>query len=210
MKAYAEYFQLAKNKNFRRKTLLHFGDSIELIGSAVLINPGSAKPIGNPDTDLIKSFYLSNHNLNDIDCLSWKLFKPDPTMIQLSKIFNGSYIGEERELNGINQLFNCFYYIEQNLDKALMEYNPDSNFLFNEEKFFINRPVYFGWGNKGKSDPLRRIAFGIFNNYDHNITPIYDSNFDNNCFYHPGYVNRSSKKSQITKELLKGFEKLVN
>lgn len=41
MKVYAEYFE-EDGLLYRRNTLLQFGDSWDLIGSAVLANPGCA------------------------------------------------------------------------------------------------------------------------------------------------------------------------
>ena len=40
MKVYARYFS-EDGLNFRRDTILRFGDSWDVIGAAVLINPGS-------------------------------------------------------------------------------------------------------------------------------------------------------------------------
>lgn len=105
----AEYLRLANGDPCRRKTLLQFGKNNKLIGSAVLINPGSSTPIGPSDHGLIKSFYNENHKGENINYNTWKRFKPDSTMRHLAKLFNGWYLGKERPLNGVIQLFNCFY-----------------------------------------------------------------------------------------------------
>lgn len=210
MRVYAEYFINNNGKEYRKKTLLHFGNSTNLIGSAVLINPGSAKPIGDPDSEFIKSFYDENHHIKNIDTNIWKAFSPDSTMGQLEKIFNGWYLGESSELNGVIQLFNCFYFKNQNLGEAIINYNAESEFNFNESQFFIDKPVYFGWGGAGKYDNLKPIAIEIFTKYDQNKTPIYDSKFENNCFYHPGYVNRSYSRSDRTQKLMRDFFSLIN
>jgi len=205
MRVYAEYFKESDGKEYRKKTLLHFGNSTELIGSAVLINPGSAKPIGEPDSEFIKSFYGVNHPTSKIDIDNWKTFSKDPTMDQLEKIFNGWYISEKKELNGVIQLFNCFYFRNKNLDEAIKNFNVESIYNFNESQFFLDKPVYFGWGGTGKYGNLKSIATEIFSKYNLLNSPIYDSKFLNNCFYHPGYVNRSYKLNTKTKELMKGF-----
>ena len=57
MRVFAEFFIGDDGKEYRRKTLLHFGTSVELIGSAVLMNPGGAKVIGDPDNEFLKRFY---------------------------------------------------------------------------------------------------------------------------------------------------------
>ncbi len=205
MKVYAEYFKEENGKEYRKKTLLHFGDSTKLIGSAVLMNPGSAKPNGNPNTDIIHNFYAQNHKINNINPEHWKAFAADSTMRQLEKIFSGSYLGKPIELNGIIQLFNCFYYRDPNLDTALENHEKDSKYNFSENEFFLNKPVYFGWGNVGKNGKLKDIALEIFKKYNLKHTPIYNSNFEDNYFYHPGYINRSFSKNKNTVKLLKDF-----
>jgi len=211
MKVYAEYFIEANGKEFRRKTLLCFGNSAKLIGSAVLMNPGSANPEkDDPDINLISSFYNQNHSLANINPKNWKKFRCDSTMQQLEKIFNGGYIAnnEPKNLNGIIQLFNCFYYKNPNLDTALENLDEDSEYNFNEKELFLNKPVYFGWGSVGKEGKLKNIANRIFSEYELKNTPIYDPEFSNNCFYHPGYINRSYKTNKGTVKLLRDFHKL--
>ncbi|MFC4218984.1 hypothetical protein [Flagellimonas marina] len=208
MKVYAEYFTIADCNAYRRKTLLQFGESIDLIGSAVLINPGSAEPIGNADHDLIQAFYSKNHNM-EIDYSSiWKKFNPDPTMAQLTKLFNGWYAGKPKSLNGVLQLFNCFYLKEQDLDKALLSFKSGMDFTFSEGQLFGEKPVYFGWGNTGKYGKIKDIPLNIFKSYDIRNTPIYHSSFEENCFYHPGYLNRSYKRNPNSIEIIQKFSSL--
>lgn len=210
MKVYGEYYEKSNGEYYRRKTLLQFGDKINLIGSAVLINPGSSNPIGNAQDNLIKSFYLKNHNVQSININVWKRFAADPTMLQLAKLFNGWYLGDEKPLNGVIQLFNCFYIKEQDLDKAIAKYKMNDEMVFNESHLFNDKPVYFGWGNTGKFGEIKNIATDIFKNYDINKTPIYDKVFENNCFYHPGYLNRSYKKNAKSIEIIENLSKVLN
>ncbi|MHA7830194.1 MAG: hypothetical protein ACX93O_03780 [Flagellimonas sp.] len=205
MKVYAEYFNIENGNDYRRKTLLQFGDNTDLIGSAVLINPGSAEPIGSADLNFIQAFYQKNHNLELEDLSLWKSFNPDPTMGQLAKLFNGWYAGKERTLSGVIQLFNCFYLKEQDLDLAMALYHKKDVGVFNESSFFKDRPVYFGWGNTGKYGKIKDIALNIFNSYNIQNTPIYHSAFEENCFYHPGYLNRSYKKTPRASKSSKNF-----
>lgn len=206
----AEYFKFSEKVSYRRKTLLHLGNSPELIGSAVLINPGSASPTGVADLGPIQSFYSQNHNDEHIDFKVWKSFKADSTMIQLIKIFNGWYTGRQRRLNGIIQLFNCFYLKQQHLDKAIEGFIDCSNWIFTEHHLFKDKPVYFGWGNTGKNNKeIREVAWNIFDSYDKSKTPIYKNCFDENCFYHPGYLNRSYNRNPKSIEMLASFSKLV-
>lgn len=48
MKVYARYFT-ENGLNFRLDTVLQFGNNWDIVGAAVLINPGSAKPIAEID-----------------------------------------------------------------------------------------------------------------------------------------------------------------
>ena len=210
MKAFAEYFEVNAEISYRRKTLLQFGEGVDLIGSAVLINPGSATPMQERvNTKVIEAFFRKNHETQPVDISSWREFKVDPTMRQLSKIFTGEYLQKGKELNGIIQLFNCFYYKNPNLEKALKHFDIDSDFNFNESAYFLDKPVYFGWGSKGKKGELKSIAQKIFDDYGFRNTPIYDTAFEKNSFYHPGYVNRSYKRNEKTIKILKEFSKLV-
>lgn len=208
MKVYAEYYKLANGDCYRRKTLLQFGDSINLIGSAVLINPGSAEAIGEANLDMIKMFYKRNHNVELDDMTSWKLFNDDSTMLQLEKIFNGWYLGKNLELNGVIQLFNCSYYKNPDLNAAREKFDLESDYNFNEENLLLDKPVYFGWGGEGRST-LKPIALKIFEDYKLNSSSIYHSEFINNKFYHPGYINRSYKRNENTKKILSDFYDLV-
>ena len=143
MKVYADYFKESNCKEYRKKTLLHFGEGTNLLGSAVLMNPGSAKPIGEPDSKFLKSFYGENHQITELDLKNWKTFSPDSTMGQLEKIFNGWYLGKQRELNGVIQLFNCFYFRNQNFREAskIIMKNP---ITFQRISILLEK-LLFGW-----------------------------------------------------------------
>ncbi len=209
MKIYAEFKTLPNGQEFRKKTLIQIGGSTKLIGSAILINPGSAEPIRdiNQDADTVKKFYLDNHNIDisDVDLARWKLFKADHTMLRLIKIFNGSYISRETKLEGIIQLFNCSYYKEQSLNKARDKLLTRQDCIFDEHELLSNAPVYFGWGDEGKYGVVNNIAEEIFKNYDLSLTPIYSEEFLENTFYHPTYINRSYNSNAKTQNLLNNF-----
>jgi hypothetical protein len=211
MRVFAEFFIGDDGKEYRRKTLLHFGTSVELIGSAVLMNPGSAKVIGDADNEFLNRFYSDNHNIADIDTSNWRAYNADSTMNQVKKIFNGWYLQNDNaiELDGVIQLFNCFYYKNQNYNEALNNYDNDTIYKFNEYQYLKDRPVYLGWGGAGKLE-LRPIATEIFSKIDKTITPIYNLDFNKNSFYHPGFINRSYKKYSGTKSLLSDFISLID
>jgi len=209
MTVYAEYFE---KDNIRRKTLLQFGNSTEFIGSAVLTNPGSASPIKNDfDKNIITKFYKKVHKI-DMETKDWYLFDDDPTMRWLEKIFNGWYINENNktiELNGIIQLFNCFYYMDPNRKNAIMQFINKPEFVFNESQYFLDKPVYFGWGKLNKNIEIEKIARNIFTINNRKYTLIYNDGFENNSFYHPKYINCSYKTKENVKNILKSFHQLI-
>jgi hypothetical protein len=219
MRVYAEYFN-EDNVEYRRKTLLQFGDCIDLIGSAVLMNPGSANPLEKiEDISTIERFYKNIHNTEIESKDVWFNFSVDPTMGFLEKIFNGWYINKENEineLNGIIQLFNCFYYRDPRPKNAIKHYKKNDKYEFKESNLFLDKPVYFGWGKEGKKGgTYHSIAKRIFSEYMETKTintSIYDSNFDNNCFSHPKTINiilgdKEEKVKNFINTFVKGVHK---
>jgi hypothetical protein len=215
MRVYAEYF-IKNNKRYRRKTLLQFGDCIDLIGSAVLMNPGSANPDPDKrieDISTIERFYKEMHNIEIKPKDIWFNFTTDSTMGFLANIFNGWYINNEKELKGIIQLFNCFYYMSPDPREAEEEFKQNPKYIFNESNLFVNRPVYFGWGNSGKTGGIyHSIAKNIFKKYKDmhpNLSKLYESDFESNNFYHPYYLNTlwDKEKLKIKDDKVKNFIK---
>lgn len=203
--------------NYRKDTLLHFGDSHELIGSIILINPGSASIAQSRilDLEFISKFYKDNHNLpipGNIE--EWKEYNPDPTMGQVEKIFCGWYInvnhnGEysnKRELNGVIQLFNLFDIRNPNLGAALAQQTLSNSLqgLFCEHAQLATKPVYLGWGHPGLNG-FPSQTLNIFNNINLSVNTYLKPLLKDNRCYHPGYINRSYKHHQPTIELLNDF-----
>ena len=203
MKVYARYFE-ENGLGFRRDTILQFGDSWDLIGSIILINPGSASPQNIPIQPEILDKLLSFSQIDDPD--SWKEFSPDPTMWQIAKLFNGQLIGENRPLNGVIQLFNLFNLRNANLSEAVKLFKEisNSNIVSIEDDITKvgDKPVYFGWGNTGKYN-LKDIAEKVFETQPQQ--PYLNDNFNDNSFYHPRYLQMGSKKNGNVIKLLHHF-----
>jgi len=203
--------------NYRKDTLLRFGESCKLIGSIILLNPGSASVVQSRKADLefISKFYEENHNL-DVpgNIKEWSEYNPDPTMRQVEKIFSGWYInlnhnGEysnKRELNGVIQLFNLFDIRNPNLGAALAQQRlPDSlQGLFCEHAQLATKPVYLGWGHPGLNG-FPSQTLNIFNDINLSVNTYLKPILKDNRCYHPGYINRSYKRHQPTIELLNEF-----
>ena len=202
MKVYAEYF----NKNgifFRRNTLLQFGDSWELIGNAVLANPGSAEPIENLSENVaekVSEFYATYRNNEAFISNNWFELSPDSTMRFVEKIFNGWYVFKNIDLNGVIQLFNTFNIKNQNLSEAISQIDRGSELLFsyNAHKHFNDKPTYFGFSNEVLgNETLRNVAMHIFNESSEVVKRLYRKNFSENSFYHPMYVNTAYRKKNF-------------
>lgn len=204
MKVFARYFS-ENDLNFRCNTVLQFGDSWDVIGAAVLINPGSAKPVGDVDACTLEKLASITGETTE-----WHSFTVDSTMRQLEKIFNGGYVGDATPLNGVILLFNLFNLRDKNLAEALeLHKTCKSPYLFTTETDIdslksIDR-IYLGWGGAGRYN-LRCQAEQIFNAVKDKCNYYLDTNFNKNAFYHPGYVNRSYKRNNITKQILNSFK----
>lgn len=204
MKVYAEYFK-EDGVLYRRNTLLQFGDCWDLIGSAVLANPGSAEPTSSVSDDILPSiskFYERFRCGEEIQPDNWYEFSPDSTMRFVEKIFNGWYLNKNIALNGVIQLFNTFNIKNQNLQEAVSDIGVDSELLFSQNvyKYFNDKPTYFGFSKEAlKNEMLCRVAMNIFNNSSVAVLDIYHRDFSKNDFYHPIYVNRAYARPDFQK-----------
>lgn len=218
MRVFAEYFK-ENGLTFRTNTILQFGDSWELIGNIVLANPGSAEPIESLCDDSrkkLKNFYKNYKVGNDFKTENWHEFSPDQTMHRIKKIFNGEYIGNNKNLNGVIQLFNTFNIKNQYLEDAIKQIDIKSDLLFSLgiEKYFHNKPTYYGFSNDIlNNEILRPIAKSIFDNSSDEIRKLYKDNFDENKFYHPTYINRAINQDHFKwykESILTEISKLIN
>lgn len=108
MKVYAQLISDNNSFKYRLNTLLHFGNSWDLIGNIVLANPGSAEPkneISNEDWQSVKEFLQRYPRPSDKSILMqkyWNEFEPDATMRQIETLFSGGYTHTNiKPLNGV-------------------------------------------------------------------------------------------------------------
>lgn len=215
MKVFAEFIE-ENGVTYRKTTLLQFGESWELIGSAVLKNPGSSKPLNS----------VSNESFRHIENLypeikleksNWFDFSVDSTMRFLEKIFNGSYIEDEskRELNGVIQLFNLFYINDPDIKSANEKSlnNSSEHLIINADstiKMFNEKPVFLGWRFEYVQNNERRIqAERIFDFVSKSKYMYLKPSIIDNNFYHPMYINRTSKTNKDLKDTLNKFNELL-
>lgn len=193
---------------FRKNTILQFGYSWDVIGAAILINPGSAAPTEEV-IDCETKLKLQKVSNSFDDNGEWKIFKEDSTMRFLEKIFSGWYIGQHKRLEGVILLYNLFNIRCQDLAKAL-ELRFDSRLKdYNDmvtkpdELTTLDVPIYIGWGNTGKYI-LDAEAEILFNYIRDRVCHYTGDDFKQGLFYHPLYVNTSYQTDAI-KNLLCRF-----
>ena len=218
MKVYAQYFEL-EGISYRLNTILQFGDSWELLGNVVLANPGSSEPLRSIDENIANQLEIFYNSFDDriFENKNWYEFSDDATMQRIEKIFNGWYVDSEGilSLNGVIQLFNTFNVKNQNLSESIQKLPPENDILFSFgiEKYFNEKPTYFGFSNDVLyDDRLRPIAENIFNNSSDAVKKIYNSEFEKNSFYHPTFINRSYKRDFFQKyinQILKPFKEQI-
>lgn len=205
MKVYAKYFS-EYNVEYRKNTLLKFGvkDNWELIGSLFLINPGSAKPISDQQLEGDVMNRIIEFLPNEQGSNNWYEFRADPTMRFVESLFSGKYINKSKELNGVIQLFNLFNLRDANLENAILEMSKNNQnlqmFSYQDDlKLIKEKPVYLGWGAKGKTDKvLNKLAREIFDLVKSGSGNQYlKERFEDNTFYHPRYIQMSYKKPHL-------------
>lgn len=213
MNVYARYVR-DSGVEYRFDTLLQFGDSWGLIGNVVLANPGSSNPLKNCNEEefsKIRDFFSQYRRGVNVLNSDWFVFSPDSTMRQIEKIFNGFYTnGKTSKLNGVIQLFNCFNIKNQNLGKAIeqIKESQKKDMITSAEivDYFGERAVYFGFSQSILNhQELRQTALSIFEKTPKELKKIFDNNFDNNKFYHPGYINRAYLRNGYVKQKMCDF-----
>lgn len=183
MKVFARYYT-EEDKTYRLSTILQFGDSWDLIGSVVLLNPGSAEPKSRLDDDTLEK--LSQHIGEQAVSKEWFEFSSDQTMKNIEKVFSGEKFGNKKELNGTIQLFNLFNTRNpHSVDAKLKNKDDESVYvssILTEMKNFRNKPVYLGWGRLQDKD-LKDIAKKVFSEVVKTNSYL-NKKFELNCFRH--------------------------
>ena len=216
IKVYAQFVE-DEGLQFRTKTLLQFGNSWDLIGSIVMNNPGSALPTGNVDNDTLRN--ISTFYNDHIESEEWFEFKADSTMHRIKPIFSGKYVGKEKTLNGIIQVFNLFNIREKDIEKAKrLACECKSQYLYPNAmetiKLFSSKPVYLGfnWEYVKKDNDIssykvnvNRFANEIFDAVKNSDHMYMEEEIVDNFLYHPLSTQITSEKYQST---LKKFNSL--
>ncbi len=194
--------------HFRKNTILQFGNSWDIIGAAILINPGSALPTNESiDCETISRLQKISDIYDKKD--EWRVFNSDSTMRFLEKIFSGWYLGKSKRLNGVILLYNLFNIKCADLKEALKlrkaaQFEDLKDMTTTPADITsLNVPIYIGWGNTGKcvlSDDANKIFEAIVDR----VCYYTGENLCKAACYHPLYVNTSYRK-EATKHLLCRF-----
>ncbi len=207
MKVYTHYYKIGNNEGLRWRTLLRFGTSWDIIGSVVMKNPGSST-LSNPMAISDGSILSRLSEFDDVDS-EWYEFTEDDTMRKLAVLFASYYqMDNTRQLNGVIQIFNLFYIMdanaqraEQKIQKAGMpaSFHTQKDLLDYDIAHLVN-PVYLGFGDLAFSDVFvdnarRYFATLMQGQYS---TEYLNERFEDNSFYHPQYLcgyGRNNPKS---------------
>lgn len=214
MRVFAHYSkfesQAGKLYEYRWRTLLQFGTSWEVIGSIVMVNPGTSSPL-TPDQPIKDDELLRHLHLFDSDD-NWYEYTDDPTLRfvrTLFRMYQETQYGNS-ELNGVIQVFNLLNIRESNLKEALEKnqevVHPFSKTVDKDITQLI-APVYLGWGKSMKNIPyLREDEEKFFNVVYNEMDGKYlHADFNKNNFYHPQYMMGRGRNRHCSKYLLQAF-----
>lgn len=213
MKVFAHYIGNDNDWNlsrdglqYRWRTILQFGHSWDIIGSVVMKNPGSARPLQTfiTEAELNALAYFDDSNA------PWYLFTPDNTMQNIEKLFVAR--NEGKPLDGVIQIFNLFNIRNADLDKAIkssMLAKESVLSTINEDIKAMqqyNSPIYLGWGALGSDQRFKDKARKIFQfaRYEKNQNYLFPE-FEDNRFYHPQYLMGRGKNRPVSIGILKAF-----
>lgn len=218
MKVFAHYLGNDKNWNlskdgfqYRWRTILQFGNSWDVIGSVVMKNPGSAKPLQRnlSETELKALAQFDNSDI------PWYQFTSDNTMYNIERLFIARYNG--KPLDGVIQIFNLFNIRNADLDVAIKSSTIATESILSTLEDDIDAmrqhmcPIYIGWGALGADQRFIDKASKIFQFVRCEMKQNYlFPNFDDNRFYHPQYLVGRGKNRLTSKTILKAFCKNSN
>ena len=211
MKVYAHYASPKTHpeiKNeYRWRTLLQFGTSWEVIGSIVMVNPGSSRPVSK-DIDEETLCHLRSFSS---EC-DWFVFSVDNTMQHIENLFRAYYETQSgnSNLNGVIQIFNLMNIREPNMGRALEKIQEEtSSFSKTVDKDITKliAPVYLGWGKSMNGHPcFREDQEKLFQVVYNDMNGKYlHANFNENLFYHPRYMMGRGKNRSMSKKLFHAF-----
>lgn len=197
----------------RWRTLLQYGESWEIIGSVVMMNPGSSRPLHKvTDQAIIDKLVTFDETSHE----EWYEFTEDNAMRNVGELFALREQKKSRhELKGIIQIFNLFYIRDANLARAKetvwniaypswfsTDYDIRCMTEYNGKP--IKAPIYLGFGalakEPGYSDKAR-LFWEAAQKRTHYLNPL----FEKNKFYYPTYIMVRGKNRLCAQRALAQF-----
>ena len=193
MKVYTHYTKITEKEGFRWRTLLQFGHSWNIIGTAVMKNPGSAAvscPVTDPE--ILQALHVFDENTSKE---TWYEFTPDQTMYCIRDLFREyQSMNAHADLDGIIQIFNLFYIREPKLEYALQKASQfGAKDLTDYDISHLVPPIYLGFSDLGKHTTYGSIAQRFFEAARAQGMKCYHEEFQKNKFYHPLYLMRHAR-----------------
>ena len=206
MKVFAHFKDATESVDglqYRWRTLLQFGNSWEILGTVIMKNPGSSRPIYStiPEATLQQLQQIDNE-------ADWYEFTVDTTMSGIGRLFSIYCHNRNLPLNGVVQIFNLFNIREADLNKALA-YKQQSNdsivCTWQKDREQLKGAIYLGWGDLGKEELFKQQALTIFEQTKQSSLHYLSDNFHHNKFYHPLYLTLYGKKKENVAQALSDF-----
>lgn len=200
MRVFAHYYSdEATGIEYRWRTLLQLGDSWDVCGTVIMKNPGSShprnwndgKPIPINNIEILKSLNRFDE-FNSLDSKEWFDFSVDPTMRHVGHLIEDYLCYNNKNKEGIIQIFNLFNVIDKSLGEAIQKYDPlvvntiedDINWIKKYSKY----PIYIGWGTLWRNELFRENAERIYNVTKEFTHYLNTKGIANNKFYHPQFL----------------------
>lgn len=196
MKVYTHYSKITDTEAFRWRTLLQFGTSWDIIGTAVMMNPGSAAPIDTvTDKETLKM--LCEFDDGDTNEL-WYEFDSDKTMGWVRDLFSEyQEANHHAPLNGVIQIFNLFYIREPKFESAMLKTMQfGSKDLADYDVAHLVAPIYLGFSTLSRHKIYGPIAKRFFDAARDKGMRCYYDDFLRNKFYHPRRLMTFLKNKQ--------------
>ena len=195
MKVYTHYNTITgTDYGYRWRTLLQFGTSWDIIGSVVMMNPGSANykhADHHPEDDPVLLSILHSFDNEHGLCEPWFEFGSDPTLGLVAELFaERSRVYGDKDLNGVIQVFNLFYLKEPDPGKGIalnaeFNLNDINDSIFTQDIKALTAPVYLGFGRLARNSAFRKKAEQFFERARELGTGYLYPQFDANSFAHP-------------------------
>ena len=204
MKVYTHYNKIANtDMGYRWRTLLQFGNSWDVIGSIVMMNPGGANfkyPDHHAETDKELLNHLRQFDNDQSFTEDWYEFGSDPTLNLVNELFTErARLNGYGNLNGVIQIFNLFYLKDPNPNKGIalnnqFKLNDINDKIFNDDIKNLKAPCYLGFGQLSQHSQFRDKAKCFFDKTIHELGVKYLSPvFEENSFMHPRRLMRFMK-----------------